>query len=132
MVLLRYAYPIYWDGAGPMPSFFYSGHLPSITEYYNHKARYDAVFLFPYVVAALLIVIITCFIAPRLAKVRSPKRIVVFAVALSLLLAAAAANDLVVRILNNGWLLLAAADSVFAFLVVATAMAALSAAFADS
>jgi hypothetical protein len=28
LILLRYAYPIYFDGAGPMPSFFYWRHLP--------------------------------------------------------------------------------------------------------
>ena len=45
LILLRYAYPIYFDGAGPMPSFFYWGHLPGMAEYKQHTWHYELRFL---------------------------------------------------------------------------------------
>src|SRR5262249_45468230 len=35
LIILRYAYPVYFDGAEPMPSFFYWGRLPGMAEYHS-------------------------------------------------------------------------------------------------
>lgn len=131
---LRYAYPIYWDGAGPMPSFFYSGHLPSTAEYYANKWRYDARFLFPYIVASVLLVTVAFVLAPKIAKRIGRQRITVCLVALGLLFAVASVSDAIVRTarLDAGVFLSFAPDSIMRFLTVAVPASLLAAFFVDS
>ncbi|HYH00259.1 MAG TPA: hypothetical protein VD837_14080 [Terriglobales bacterium] len=133
LLLLWYAYPIYWDGAGPMPSFFYSGDLPSTAEYHTNEWQYDARFLFPYLVASLLLVAVAFVLAPKIAKRIDRRRTTLFIISFSLLFAVAAILDVLVRTarLNCGVFLSFAPDSILAFLMVVVPVALLSALFAD-
>jgi len=65
LILLRYAYPIYFDGAGPMPSFFYWGHLPGMGEYNGHPWRYELRFFIPYCIASTILAFVCLFVAPK-------------------------------------------------------------------
>lgn len=58
---LRDASPVFFDGSGPMPS-FYGGRaiLPTAAEYYSRRAYFDNLFLLPYVAAALIITVLGC------------------------------------------------------------------------
>ncbi len=131
--LLRFAYPIYWDGAGPTPSFIYFGDLPSIAEYHANEWQYDARFLLPYFVVSLLIVAVTFVLAPKLAKRIDSGRITVFILAFGLLSAVTGVSDAIVKTarLNDCVFLSFASDSIVAFLLVAVPVALLSALFAE-
>ena len=99
--VLRYAFPVYMDGSGPMPSFFYRGYSPTLYEYYASKLQYDLGFLLPYAIAALVIVVICLCISPAVSSLVGASRarfLQQAAVSFALLLAAAGASDLVVRI----------------------------------
>src|SRR5690349_12186503 len=65
LILLQYAYPIYFDGAGPMPTFFYWGHLPGMAEYNQHSWRYEVRFLIPYCIASTILAFVCLFVAPK-------------------------------------------------------------------
>jgi hypothetical protein len=134
LLLLRYAYPIYWDGAGPMPSFFYFGHLPSPVQYHSNEWQYDMRFLVPYLAASVVLVIVTSFIAPKLAKRVDSRRTTVFIFAAGLLVAVAAVSDVVVRFtrLRAGIFLSFAPDSIVSCVLVVTPLAVLAAVFADN
>src|SRR5262249_28922022 len=68
LLLLRYSYPICFDGAGPMPGFFYIGHLLDLAEYNQHRWHYELRFLIPYCIASAILTLICLFIAPKLGK----------------------------------------------------------------
>lgn len=131
LLLLRYVYPIYWDGAGPTPSFFYSGDLPSMVQYHSNKWQYDTRFLLPYIVASVLMVAVAFVLAPRLAKRIDRRRIAVFIIAFVLLFAVAAVSDVIARTLNAGVLILSTPDSILRFVMVTVPVAVLSALFVD-
>ena len=63
--LLRSASPVFVDGGGPSPSFYW-GRIPAPTlvEYYAQRSHYDFKFLLPYLLAALIVTIIGCGVAP--------------------------------------------------------------------
>ena len=97
--LLRYAYPVYFDGGGPMPSFFYWGRLPDLAEYNQHHWQYDVRFLLPYCLAALVLTFACLFIAPKLSRRLTPRNSVGLYGLASLLLvfAVAAVSDVMLR-----------------------------------
>jgi hypothetical protein len=63
------ASPVFFDGAGPTPSFFW-GRLPAPTlgEYYQRKLYYDSIFLLPYLAAGVVVTVIGYVIVPLLLK----------------------------------------------------------------
>lgn len=100
--LLRHAYPVYFDGGGPMPSFFYWGRLPGLAEYNHHQLQYDVRFLVSYCIAALVLTIMCLFVAPKLAnRIMHRHSITLHALAsLLMLLAVTAISD----VINIVWL----------------------------
>ena len=66
---LREASPVFFDGSGPMPSFYW-GHaiLPTLGEYYSHRSYFDFLFLRPYIVAALIVIVLGCGSAGTLSR----------------------------------------------------------------
>ena len=73
VLLLRYAYPVYFDGGGPVPSFFYWGRLPGLAEYNQHHWHYDVLFFLPYGIAAILLTVVCLFVAPKLSNRLTPR-----------------------------------------------------------
>ena len=60
--------PVYMDGSGPMPSFYWAREpVPDIGNYNRHRAFYDAFYARPYYLAASAIAIAGCIVAPYLA-----------------------------------------------------------------
>jgi hypothetical protein len=51
--LLRCLSPVYFDGAGPMPSFYW-GRVPTpdLAEYHRHQSHYDSFYDQPYRISA--------------------------------------------------------------------------------
>jgi hypothetical protein len=73
LILLRYAYPIDFDGAGPMPSFFYWGRLPGMAEYNQHSRHYELRFLIPYCIASTILALVCLFVAPKVSHRLTPR-----------------------------------------------------------
>lgn len=69
--LLIRVYPIFWDGGGPMPSFYYPGYLPTIKEYFAAKDFYDFYFRVPYVIASTLAVLILMMVYAKTIRRRN-------------------------------------------------------------
>ena len=64
---LRTVSPVFEDGAGPMPSFYWgSPLLLSAAEYYSLKTYYDCIHSLPYLVAGLVMAVAGCYGAPFL------------------------------------------------------------------
>jgi len=104
--LLRYAYPVYFDGGGPTPSFFYWGHLPDLADYKRHQWQYDLGFLLPYFVASAALTLVCLFVAPKLSNRLTRHRSVGLHALASLLLifALVAVSDVINTVwLKNGW-----------------------------
>lgn len=133
LLLLRHAYPIFEDGAGPMPSFFYSGHYPTPSEYYGNKWHYDVKFLFPYLVASIIAAVGVSVLAPEIAKRIDRRRSTVFLIAFGMLNALVALSDAVVRTtrLNAGVFLYFSPASLISLLTVFTPLAFFAAVFAE-
>ena len=68
--VLRDASPVFVDGCGPMPSFYWGRHtpFPKFHEYYENRANLDLVFSIPYYVAGLVVTVLGCGIGPQIAK----------------------------------------------------------------
>jgi len=131
--LLRYAYPVYFDGGGPMPSFFYRGHLPDLVDYNQHHWQYDLRFLLPYCIAALILTVVCLFIAPKLSNRLIRRHSVrLYALAsLVLIFAVAAASDVVNIVwLTNGMFYGGGVATYIRFLAVGLPLAITSAVFA--
>jgi len=65
--LFRDLSPVYMDGAGPMPSFFWSPlPAPGLGEYYARQDYYDALYARPYLWASSVTTLVGCFVAPVL------------------------------------------------------------------
>lgn len=96
---LQDASPVFMDGGGLMPSFYWGDRpLPDLAEYYSHRTYYDLVLLTPYGLAALIVTIVGCVAAPRLvleSKLLSANAFVGTGIAtLALLAALALASDI--------------------------------------
>jgi hypothetical protein len=79
--VLRASSPVFMDGSGPMPSFYWSKSrppTPGIGEYYKNRAYYDRLFSLPYYTAALVITILGCAIAPWIARRSTRRRVRTF------------------------------------------------------
>ena len=67
--VLRRPIPVWMDSAGPMPSFAWQKMpTPAMAEYRAHESYYDRMFVTPYLVAALVITVVGCRVAPRLTR----------------------------------------------------------------
>jgi hypothetical protein len=66
---LRTASPVYFDGGGPMPSFYW-GTLPQpdLGGYNRNQVHYDLLYSVPYYLAGLVITLVGCVAAPLLLK----------------------------------------------------------------
>src|SRR5690349_15810990 len=84
-LLLIRVYPVYWDGGGPMPSFFYFGKAPAMVEYRALQWQYDSLMLLPYVVVSSLLVWLSVYVAPKLSNRRNRSRIALASVAFALI-----------------------------------------------
>src|SRR4051812_15412609 len=60
--LLRVSSPVFWDGGGPMPSFFWgeSALAPTPAEYYRNPDFYEREFRQPYWIAASIVTLLAC------------------------------------------------------------------------
>ena len=95
---LRSASPVFFDGAGPMPSFYWGrAPLPDSGEYYNRQDYYDLLFSVPYWVVGLIITlagcIVTAWLRDRIRPAFPNEFRGGFAVTLSILVALALLND---------------------------------------
>ncbi|MBI5084552.1 MAG: hypothetical protein HZB13_08145 [Acidobacteria bacterium] len=69
MQLLKSASPVFMDGGGPMPSFYWGrAPLPDLAEYYSHRSYFDMLYSLPYAVAGLVMTIIGCSITPLVVR----------------------------------------------------------------
>jgi hypothetical protein len=95
ITILKRAYPVFWDGDGPMPSFFYRGHSPTLQEYREASLAYDVHFLLPYCVVASIMCIICFSISPLLTKklIGKDSKLVGVLFSVMLLLTAAGISD---------------------------------------
>lgn len=67
--ILRRACPVWFDGGGPMPSFYWGRELtPSLDEYYRRQDYYEFIFGVPYAAASLVATVIGCVLAPALVR----------------------------------------------------------------
>ena len=66
---LRVASPVFIDGGGPMPSFYW-GHAPQpeMGEYMRRQSHYDLLYSIPYYVAGLVITFIGCGATPLILR----------------------------------------------------------------
>ncbi len=69
---LRDASPVFHDGSGPMPSFYWSGRMPSPdpAEYREWSFLYDTLFQIPYLAVGGIITFIGLQISPALVSKR--------------------------------------------------------------
>ena len=68
LYLLWQIAPIRDDGRGPGPGIYWGKpHLPTEFEFYQHHAHYVLKFSVPYVVAALVLTLLGCVLAPLIA-----------------------------------------------------------------
>lgn len=128
LILLRYAYPIYFDGAGPMPSFFYWGHLPGMAEYNQHTWHYELRFLIPYCIASTILAFVCLFVAPKVGnRLTARHKFGVHSANSLVLLFAAAASDMVnVMWLKGGVFLGTESYSYMRLLIVSLPLAIIS------
>ena len=67
--LLREASPVFIDGSGLMPSFYWGRAVtPSLGEYNSHRSYFDSLFLRPYLVGALVVIVLGCGVARTLSR----------------------------------------------------------------
>jgi len=126
-LLLIRRYPVYSDGFGPMPSFFYFGKVPTMLEYRAHHWRYDFLILLPYVVVSLFLVWLAVYVAPKLSNRIDRSRITLGVVAFGLIVAAALINDGIARLVNRGGIVLSPEPrSLLSFIIVAVPVVLLS------
>ena len=106
VTVLRSASPVFMDGSGPSPTFYWGKHppTPGLLEYYNNRTHFDSVFSLPYYAAGLIITIVGCGIGPRIGKGLTERAWRRFAITLgatlTMLLVVAAISDLGGR---RGW-----------------------------
>jgi hypothetical protein len=115
MQAIRVVSPVFEDGYGPMPSFYWGrALLPGAAEYLRDRSHYDVIYLIPYVVAAVIISAIGCWAAPRVGRLitqRPPSFALTASTCLGLLAAASLAIDAGTRLkLWEGPLLMAHGD----------------------
>ena len=97
--VLRGVSPVFVDGSGPMPSFYWSKHMPTpgLSEYYRNRSQFDRLFSIPYYVAGLILTIVGCVIGPEIARHRTRTAWRMFMIAstvtLMMLLAVAVTSD---------------------------------------
>lgn len=102
LTLIRFAYPVYFDGGGPMPSFFYIGDSPSLAEYSDNRLKYELHFLIPQCIAAAWLAFVCVFVTPKLGNqvVRSRGFVGYSFISAALILATTGISD----VLNVFWL----------------------------
>jgi len=96
---LRTTSPVYMDGGGPMPSFYWGETLlPGLGEYYARQSYYDWHYALPYLVVGLIAAVLSCTVAPVLYERGWARSSNVFVgnalLAVALLAIAALASDL--------------------------------------
>src|SRR5581483_2790078 len=122
--------PVYFDGGGPMPGFFYRGPLPDLAEYNQHQLQYDLRFLFPYCIASVILTLVCLFAAPALGDrfIRRRNVGVYSAISLVLIFAVAAVSDVANTIwLKDAWFYGSHLDSYIRLLIVGLPLAVSSA-----
>ncbi|HVP46663.1 MAG TPA: hypothetical protein VMT32_08770 [Bryobacteraceae bacterium] len=80
--ILREASPVYIDGGGPMPSFYWGRHRhsPGLGEHQKKRAPYDRLFSIPYYAAGLIVTVVGCGIGPWVVKYSARLRWRIFAI----------------------------------------------------
>lgn len=97
------ASPVFFDGAGPMPSFYWGkAPLPDLGEYYKRRCYYDCLYSLPYIVVAVILTTIGCGVAPLLSRRLKPSSsgtfVGVTGVTLALILLSAFVSDAAIRL----------------------------------
>jgi hypothetical protein len=81
--ILRDVSPVFVDGGGPMPSFYWTERmpLPGLGEYYTNRIHFDRVYSIPYYVAGFILTVLGCGLAPQIAKRRTKSTWRIFVIA---------------------------------------------------
>jgi hypothetical protein len=69
---LRVASPVYFDLAGPMPSFFCYGIAPDMGEYARHRLYYDVLYFLPYCLTGLIMTAVGFGVTPLVIRCIKP------------------------------------------------------------
>lgn len=96
---IRDARPVYMDGGGPMPSWYWTRPpAPGLGDYMERESYYDALYWIPYILSGLLLTITCLSVVPRLLqRLGAPTRApfwVHFAATLTILIAYSGISDL--------------------------------------
>ena len=76
---LRLASPVFFDGSGPTPSFYWGDMpLPDPKEYYGRQTHFDFIYWLPYLAVGLVITFVGSVVAPALLRRMRPQAEITF------------------------------------------------------